>query len=276
MVDDGSTDLSGKKCDEWSKKDSRIKVIHQENQGLSAARNAAIDVCAGEWITFVDSDDEVYKKYVEILLGLAKQYNVSISQCLSIDIKLPVRTQEKMESGVMDSRDFLLSDHYRTMAWGKIYKREIFAKARYPYGKIHEDVALTYKLVYEAGKIAYTEQIMYFCNVRPSSINGAGRFYKEKLVILQFCREQVQYYREKEEVELEKRAIRFYTYELLKNYYMTKKNLKDKQIASNIKTEYRHMWKKVISDKQISLKSRGLLAACYVFPSLWERITGKG
>lgn len=276
VVDDGSTDLSGKKCDEWSKKDSRIKVKHQENQGLSAARNTAIDVCSGEWITFVDSDDEVDEKYVEILLGLTEKYNVSISQCLSKDIKLPVRTQEKMESGVMDSRDFLLSDHYRTMAWGKIYKREIFTKARYPYGKIHEDVALTYRLVYESERVAYTNQILYFCNGRPNSINSSGKFYKERLAILQFYKEQVEYYREKKENTLEKATLRSYAYALLTNYYKTRKILKEKKIASRIKAEYREIWKSVKKDSGISLKSRGLLAACYVFPSLWERVTGKG
>lgn len=275
VVDDGSTDSSGNRCDAWSRKDSRIRVIHQKNQGLSAARNAAIDVCTGDWITFIDSDDEVDRKYVEILLGLARKYNVSISQCLSADIQLSVQPQMQVESGAMDSRDFLLSDHYRTMAWGKIYERGIFAKARYPYGKIHEDVALTYKLVYEAGKIAYTKQVLYFCNVRPASINGSGRFYREKLIILQFYREQIEYYRQNEEVELEKKAIRSYAYELLKNYDKTKKILKEKQIASDIKTEYRQVWGRLRGDRKISLRSRALLAVCYVFPSLWVKVTGK-
>lgn len=67
LVDDGSTDLSGKKCDEWEKKDARIKVIHKENGGLSSARNAGIDVATGEYITFVDSDDFIDYKMIEEL-----------------------------------------------------------------------------------------------------------------------------------------------------------------------------------------------------------------
>ena len=72
IVDDGSTDSCGEKCDRWANKDSRIKVIHQKNQGLSGARNTAIDVCKGEWITFIDSDDIVEQDYIKMLLELAE------------------------------------------------------------------------------------------------------------------------------------------------------------------------------------------------------------
>lgn len=67
LIDDGSTDLSGKKCDEWEKKDSRVRVIHKKNGGLSSARNAGIDVAKGKYISFIDSDDYIELNMIEIL-----------------------------------------------------------------------------------------------------------------------------------------------------------------------------------------------------------------
>lgn len=273
VVDDGSTDLSGRKCDEWSEKDSRIKVIHQENQGLSDARNAAIDVCSGDWITFIDSDDKVDRRYVEILLNLAKKYEVSIAQCFMKSLEFPAQFQDNVETGVIDSRDFLRSKIGKPMACGKIYKREIFAWARYPSGKIHEDFALTYRLVYEAKRIAYTEQILYFCNARPDSITA--HFYKERLVILQIYKEQIEYYRENEDADLEKMAVRSYLYALLENYYKVKMILRDKKIASMIMAEYRKVWKNVWNDREISLKGKCVLIICYLWPSVWGKITDR-
>lgn len=272
IVDDGSTDTCGKRCDKWADRDLRIKVIHQQNQGLSGARNTALNVCSGEWITFVDSDDVIGENYVEILLELAKKYNVKISQCFSAGIE-NIRIEEKdIEEGVSGSTEFLLSERYRTMAWGKIYKREIFEKARYPYGKIHEDVALTYRLVYEAGSIAYTTKKLYFSHpARPDSINGSGRFYREKLVVLQFLREQIIFYKEKGEKELVKKGYRDYAYALLSNYNKTKSILKDKVTADKIKKEYQKICFKIVrEDKKISLKTKWLLIMCWAIPELWK------
>ena len=177
IVDDGSVDSSGTICDRWARKDSRIKVIHQSNQGLSGARNTAINICTGQWITFVDSDDVIERDYVTVLLGLAKKYKVKISQCFSEKIQYIGAEETDTEERVLGSVQFLLSEKYQTMAWGKIYKREVFETARYPYGKIHEDVALTYRLVYEAEYVAYTTKKLYFNHPpRPDSINGSGRF----------------------------------------------------------------------------------------------------
>ena len=81
LVNDGSKDNSGKICDEYALKDERIKVIHKENAGVSSARNVGIKQSKGQWITFIDSDDWVEEKYLEVLLNLAKSENADISIC---------------------------------------------------------------------------------------------------------------------------------------------------------------------------------------------------
>ena len=79
LVDDGSPDNCPKMCDDWAKKDKRIKVIHKENGGLSDARNKGIDIAKGEFITFIDSDDYVENNYVEFLYNLVRENHAEIS-----------------------------------------------------------------------------------------------------------------------------------------------------------------------------------------------------
>ena len=79
LVDDGSTDNSGKICDSYTAKDKRVKVIHKQNQGVSLARNAALDVATGKWVCFVDGDDYVMPNYVSYMLALALAYNADIA-----------------------------------------------------------------------------------------------------------------------------------------------------------------------------------------------------
>ena len=81
LIDDGSPDNCPKMCDDWAKKDKRIKVIHKENGGVSSARNCALDKLTGDYICFVDSDDTIHPKYVEILIRNLKEANADISVC---------------------------------------------------------------------------------------------------------------------------------------------------------------------------------------------------
>jgi len=270
LVDDGSTDQSAFYCDEWKKKDERIHVIHQINQGLSVARNVALDRCNGAWITFVDSDDVIADDYVETLLCIAKKYNVFVTQCGNEQLTEKVNNNDVYEQGVMQSRDFLLSSKYKVMAWGKLYHYNILETFRFPAGKIHEDVALTYKIVYEAKKIAYTDKELYFCNSRSDSINAKERYYVERLAILQFRKEQIEYYERMHEPELMNKAWREYAYDLLMHYNKVKRILKNNVIANRIKQAYRENFCKIRKVKGISCKTKILLWICYIIPEMWN------
>lgn len=271
LVDDGSTDSSGEKCDDWEERDSRIKAIHQKNQGLSGARNTALDICQGEWIVFVDSDDIVDTRYVEVLLTLAKKYQVKIVQCENAILGETFELTNVV-ANVMSKKEFLLSERFRVTAWGKIYAKELFGKMRYPLGKIHEDLATTYKLIYEVEAIAYTNEVLYFQNVRDESINSKTRFYLGRLDALRFRKEQIDFYKGRNEKELAARAIRDYAYALLENYEKVKNVLKRPDIAKKLKYEYRQLWKELKQDKEISCQIRMLLRVCCDIPLLWNRI----
>ena len=149
LVDDGSTDSSGEICEHLKKKDARIKVIHKINGGLSDARNAALDIVRGEWITFIDSDDWVEKKYVECLYEKAVKTNSQISIGSFVTTSGATRTEEKeLYNIVMDNEEaisnLLYQKYYTTSAWGKLYKSELFDKIRFPVGKLYEDVETIY------------------------------------------------------------------------------------------------------------------------------------
>ncbi len=160
LVDDGSTDNCGKICDEYAERDPHIRVIHKTNGGLSSARNAGIDVAAGEYLGFVDSDDWISAEMYETLLGLIEKYKVPLafggrfdyssrSHAETIGLCPP---KEEVISGEEVVRRIFTWDQLDSSACDKLYHRDLFADIRYPLGLIGEDVPTTYRLAMKAEK----------------------------------------------------------------------------------------------------------------------------
>lgn len=169
LVDDGSPDNCGAICDDYAARDSRVRVIHQENGGLSAARNAAIDwVFANSdsrWLTFVDSDDWIHREFLQRMLAAAQKNGCALSACGIFhtagedfpDAQIP-------EAQVLSDDDFYCErSHWElsVIACGKLYDRALFETLRYPLGKLHEDEFTTYKTVYAAGQVAMVPAELY-------------------------------------------------------------------------------------------------------------------
>ena len=146
LVDDGSPDNCGKICDEYAEKDNRIHVIHKENGGLSDARNAGIDWAFAnsdsEWITFIDSDDWIHPKYLETLYNAVKETGCEISICGYEETTgdSPKVDDINLQAVIVSTEDFFCEHNVNAVvAWGKLYKKELFREIRYPVGKLHED-----------------------------------------------------------------------------------------------------------------------------------------
>lgn len=162
LVDDGSTDMSGAFCDVFAKKDPRVKVIHQANQGLSAARNAGLKIATGKWITFVDSDDTIRPEMIDILHRMCYTERVKMSICSFYEVKndgegtisAQPQPQEKVLTTLECLRAMLCDDGFTMSAWGKLYAKELFDLVTFPDHRLYEDVGTTYKLVLECDKIA--------------------------------------------------------------------------------------------------------------------------
>lgn len=171
LVDDGSPDQCPVICDACAEKDARVKVIHQENKGLSGARNAGIDAASGEYLAFVDSDDYVSPHFIEELYQLLQDTGCAIGQCRFSYVKGDGLVEEGDSAFCIYRGESLMEQLYGpeekatcfVVAWNKLYRAELFKETgiRYPEGRIHEDEATTYRLFHEAKKLAFLDRALY-------------------------------------------------------------------------------------------------------------------
>lgn len=201
LVDDGSPDNCGAICDEYALKDNRIHVIHQNNRGLSAARNAGIDWAFmnsdTQWLTFIDSDDWVHEQYLEALYSAAIQNNTAISACAfeETDGDLIYVNSNQLKGQIWDPDHFYSRYNvYATIACAKLYKKECFYDIRYPEGKIHEDEFVTYKILFPCKEITFIEAPLYAYFVNSNGITKSV-WTPNKLLSIQAAEEQLNYFR---------------------------------------------------------------------------------
>ena len=176
LVDDGSPDNCPVMCDEYARQDSRVKVIHQENAGLSGARNAGIDMAQGQWLAFVDSDDYLAADFLERLYQACVDTGSSLSVCRWEYVRGETIPEHGTgETRVYTGREMLANLYvpdgaYFVVAWNKLYRKELFEDIRYPLGRIHEDEATTYRIYDKVKKAAYVDRSLYGYFVTPVSI----------------------------------------------------------------------------------------------------------
>ena len=186
LVDDGSDDGSEIICDQAAQSDQRVKVIHKVNEGLSAARNSGTQIASGEWIVFVDSDDYVDVKYIEVLLAAARQsaadcalcrfqvtnkYHVSLGHDDCANDIAAVSRVEVFNSN--DAVQELLSERKAsTAAWAKLAKTELWKRHLFPVGRNFEDLPVSWKVLADSSLVAVvsTPPPLYFYVKRDSSI----------------------------------------------------------------------------------------------------------
>ena len=169
LVDDGSEDGSSQICDYYEEIDERIHVVHKENGGLSDARNAGIDICKGEYLLFIDSDDYIRSDMVEGMLEVAIKEEADIVECgvLYEDEDSPKRSGKRKETELRKSFDHeqavtnILDYKSRIMAWGKLYRTNLFKSIRFPYGKLHEDEFIVPFVVDLCSKYVYMDRQSY-------------------------------------------------------------------------------------------------------------------
>lgn len=193
LVDDGSTDQSGSICDVYKEKDSRITVIHKKNGGLSDARNTGLNICNGDYISFVDSDDYLSPYFYEILMGVAKKKNCDIvalkggtSFWDGEEISTLAKDNDEFAVHYLNSHDVLERMLYQEIATGaqfKLYKKEVFDNIRFPVGYLYEDVATTYKPFFNAKECAIVEADIYAYRKRRDSIIRQS-FSPKKMICL--------------------------------------------------------------------------------------------
>lgn len=184
LVDDGSPDRCGEICDEAAKHDTRVQVIHQRNQGLSAARNAGIEIARGSWLSFVDADDFVALNFLEALHKAATRAQADCAVCsfyltdstgARIEASYPVEVENGVRTGVsvLETVQEQLNVPY-IVAWNKLYRRELFETLRYPVGRRNEDVFVFAELFDKAKTVVVLPDKLYFYRQSEGSIMRSG------------------------------------------------------------------------------------------------------
>lgn len=179
LIDDGSTDTSGNISDKLAQSDSRVSVIHKKNGGLSDARNTGIRSAAGDYITFIDSDDYVDASFVEIMLESAQRTGADISQCNNSRKSNQLGLGSNAEKSMRGTDAFVMLMKYKAISptvWAKIYKLSLFRdnNIEFPVGRLHEDTAVLYKLIYFANRIVCLNNVLYYYRLNNMSIMNAS------------------------------------------------------------------------------------------------------
>ncbi|WP_279155107.1 glycosyltransferase family 2 protein [Thomasclavelia cocleata] len=240
LVDDGSPDNCGKICDEYAKKDTRIHVIHQENRGLSAARNAGIDWSFknsnSQWITFIDSDDWIDTRFLEELYNAAVQLNVNISTCNHVRAEEQIEVLKKsfLYEKYSVEEFYVMQRVVATVAWGKLYKKDCFSEIRYPVGKLHEDEFTTYLVLFNFNQIAFINEPLYFYFINYEGIMKS-QWNIKRLDVIEAFEAQLAFFKQNGYNKAYKKVINEYLYII--SYSLN--NMKQNKIKWIIKEKYR-------------------------------------
>ena len=232
LVDDGSPDRCGEICDEYEKKDKRIKVIHKKNGGLSDARNAGLNIAKGKYIGFVDSDDIIHSEMYERMYNCITKYNVDIVQCKFRKFK-NIEDINKF-SNIKDANieyytskeaiiDMIDNNKINVNTWNKLYKRELFENERFPKGKIHEDEFLTYKLIYNSNKVAYINKELYYYYQNDNGIMNGSNLIK-RLDRIEALEERSNFFLKNGDKDLYNKSNTALFFALNKLYFIFKRN----------------------------------------------------
>lgn len=190
IVDDGSTDNTGLICDQYASENPQIKVIHQKNQGVSAARNAALECAQGEYISIIDSDDYLKPNMYERLIQSIIQNDADLIVCnydkVSEDGNTIIMDKKYARDECVSSREalkWLDIEHYWTYVsvWNKLYKQELFKDIRFPVGKKFEDNYIIHRLIMKCSKVASISDSLYCYRDNPTSIMRTLKYKMDRI-----------------------------------------------------------------------------------------------
>ena len=245
LVDDGSTDKSGIICDQYKKKDSRIRVIHRTNQGVSAARNYGLSIAKGSWIAFVDSDDIIDRNMYLRMFDMVSKENVSMvicsASCMSedgkskIDIKdtRDIPKEEVISSHLMISEKLWKGPYGNNLfvaPWNKIIKRELLGTNPFKEGVVFEDDLLANTLFLKNYKIGIINEALYNWRMRKNSITHQ-KFDKKRAYVLEILYLRYQTFKSYGFSESANRTARMFVEIYIEYLYKTKIENKEKTVA---------------------------------------------
>lgn len=272
LIDDGSTDESGKIADEYVKSDKRAQVVHQKNKGLSSARNTGLRKTTGDYVAFVDSDDYVTVNYIEKLYSVASENGADIATCRfesfseeNIKLKRSPAWKRVMMTGHESAIDTLIASN-ATYIWTSLFRRSLFTNhaIEFPEGRTYEDMATRFQLQYFAAKVAFTNEELYYYRMRGASITGV-KFSETRFNDLLFVVESIKDFNNRYRVT-DPEVINYFDFKmaLLILTYLTRESLRDKSLNKYWKKILKHIRKLYKQIEFPSKKSRFVYTGLYV------------
>lgn len=235
LVDDGSPDNCPQICNEYAAKDRRIVVIHKDNGGLSDARNAGLDICKGEYILFVDSDDIIDLNAIKSMIDFSDDYSIIITKediFIGDDSRyISKKTICSPNQYVRRSGDDLLQDLcvdgpiYLRSVWGKLFKRSLFQDIRFPKGKLYEDMYVNYLLYFKALNAVIINAPLYFYRQRSGSITNET---SESTFALEAEEERYLFLKSQNKLDIAKHSLQSICWDYLFLYFKKQYGAKDK------------------------------------------------
>ena len=263
LVDDGSDDNSPAICDAYVAKDARISVIHQDNQGQSAARNHATAIAKGSWVCFVDSDDVIHPQMLEFLRHAAMDHNVDISMCSVLEdncisnefLSEQVYTATAIKINESTMSELYEYDKYRPwIVCGKLIRKDIVLQIPFTEGRIYEDNAVVCQWLVKADTVADLNTQLYFYRINPSGTTKRA-FQIKHLDYLWALEEMVSFFKKCKYSSLYSRYCTSYLVTSTNYYWRVKNELHLAETALNIKKKmhkfyYRNRCNIILSDSQ--------------------------
>ena len=283
LVDDGSTDSSGKICDDYKERDKRIKVIHKENGGLSSARNVGIDVAEGDYIGFIDSDDYIRKDMYEILYKCIQKNNCDISICNYLFIDEDGNGVTHMNND-LPIKDEIISGYeaiekmcsykgfYYITAWNKLYNKHIISSNKFPIGRVHEDVFNSYKILFNSNKVGCVYEPLYYYTINSNGITHKA-FNIKRLDILYAYIERIKFSKINNLDLLKITTEKLFWDEMIKYYFMLdNKSSEVKNIYKDLRKKSIYLIPNLIYNHDYNWKNKVAILLFLFNPNIYTRI----
>jgi glycosyltransferase involved in cell wall biosynthesis len=274
LINDGSKDNSLSICREYENKDKRITVIDQKNAGVSAARNAGLD------IVFVDSDDYIHSLYLEYLLELCKSNHTKVSQIQYSYVydepeenlwkrKIAENFSSTDSNQIWEFQDLFTSSKrkYRAIVWGKLFSKDLFDDYRFRIGRIYEDEEAAFMLLYKAGRIVISGRHMYYYFMKPNSImrNNSNIVNWDFLYLHENI---IRFLEKRQETILLNSERKELCIRLMMKYFSANKNHYIQEDIVRLRKEFEEQYRFVVKNDFITQKEWIALKLFHIFPNL--------
>ena len=271
LVDDGSPDNCPQMCDEFAVRDSRIRVIHKPNGGLSSARNAGIDRAKGEYLAFLDSDDLWTPLFLERLYRAIGETGADLAVCLFRRFRgtPPLEQPEAAQTLLLTQREafdclFGVRNENMVVAPNKLYSADTFREIRYPVGKLHEDEAVIHEILGLTQKVAWVDEAHYLYRESSNSITTA-KFSLKRLDETYAKEQRIAYFESRGMTALADRTRIVYLNNLMRLYRTVQAEVEDRAAAREACRKLHARFCELAAPKLVGKQGTTFRLRCFLF-----------